>query len=80
MCLLQYNKYDITYQNNYISLHVVPGNFNGLHAGGPNCLLGGASPQVLGADGQGPPPPPTKPSLKATSSKLKIVFVVQFSC
>ncbi len=47
---------------------VVSGNFNGLHAGGPNCLLG-ASPQVLGVDGQAQPPAPSKPSLKASSSK-----------
>ena len=29
------------------------------------------------ADGQGQPPPPTKPSLKATSSKFKIVKIVE---
>ena len=46
----------------------ISGNFNGLHAGGPNCLLG-SSPQVLGIDGQGQQPAPSKPSLKASSSK-----------
>ena len=46
--------------------NIIVGNFNGLHAGGPNCLLG-ASPQG-GVDGQ--PPSTAKPSLKASSSKF----------
>ena len=48
---------------------IFSGNFNGLHAGGPNCLLGGASPHLIGGDGPGQPPPLSKPSLKASSSK-----------
>ena len=51
------------------------GNFNGLHAGGPNCLLG-ASQQVLGADGQ--PLPASKPSLKASSSKQKTCYLIYY--
>ena len=59
----------LKYYNHCNTYSIFSGNFNGLHAGGPNCLLGGASPHLIGGDGPGQPPPLSKPSLKASSSK-----------